>query len=386
MRNEATACSWPWRRWALAALLLALGLAAGPAHAADMYRVMGVPVDATAESAVAAREQAIAEGEREGLRRLLRRLTAPADHARLPRVEDLPLDRFVNSYEIASERVGPTQYIATLNISYLAEETQELLRGQGLSFVTRRSEPILVVPVEETASGPVAWLETSTWRAAWYDALEQATVTVLTMPLADLADVADAPPTALLSGDQSALDALGARYGAAEVIVAIARLERDQDGKLERVAVTARPSDDWSRPILRQVVEPAAGEEEPATLARAVGLVVAAIEDDWKRRTLVPLDALSTVVAAVPLAGLSGWVQVRNELASLREVRSLRLESFSRAGARVAIGYEGEFPELLTALEGVGLTLAQEVDGWHLRPATGPEEPLAPPPALPAPQ
>src|SRR3954464_10361340 len=62
-----------------ALLLAATGLAPPrPAAAAvDLVRVAGLPVAATAASAGAAREQAIASGEREVLRQLLRRLTLP---------------------------------------------------------------------------------------------------------------------------------------------------------------------------------------------------------------------------------------------------------------------------------------------------------------------
>lgn len=384
MRNEATACWLPWPCGLLAVLTILLAVAASPARAADIYRILGVEVDATAESAVAAREQAIAAGEREGLARLLRRLTSPADHARLPSTATLPMERLVNSYEIAQERVGPTRYIATLNVSYVAEEVQELLRGLGFSYVTRRSEPILVVPVEETVTGPVAWLEASSWRTAWYEALEQATVTVLALPLADLSDVAMAPPAAVEAGDRQVLEALGARYGAERVVVATAGLERSETGELTRVSVTARDGESWSRPLVAQTLEAAPDEDEAALLAHAAGLVVDAIEEDWKRRTLVPLDELSTLVAAVPLADLSGWVQIRNDLAGVREVRSLRVESFSRAGARVEIGYAGELVELALALERAGLALVEEDGAWHLRPATGPVGLPTPPLGLPS--
>jgi hypothetical protein len=111
-------------------------------------------------------------------------------------------------------------------------------------------------------------------------------------------------------------------------------------------------------------------EPEAETLARAAGRVVAAIEDDWKRETLVPLDALSSVTAAVPLADLADWVQVRERLAGLREVRSLQLVSLSQTQARVAIGHAGDLGELAVALERVGLSLAEENGGWLLRPAT----------------
>ena len=123
MRNEASVRSSGW--WRLAA-----AVAGGPARpaptaeAADLYRIQGVPVDATAESAVAARERAIDAGQREGLSRLMRRLTSPTAHDRLPDVGALPIERYVNSFEIAEEKVGPTRYLATLNVSYVAAEVQ----------------------------------------------------------------------------------------------------------------------------------------------------------------------------------------------------------------------------------------------------------------------
>ena len=124
MRNEATLGSWG-RRMALAALALA-GLAA-PVAAADLYRIQGIPVDATAESGVAAREAAIANGQREGLTRLMRRLTSPAAHDRLPGVTAIPIEGYVNSFEIAEEKVGPNQYLGVINVSYIASQVQGLL-------------------------------------------------------------------------------------------------------------------------------------------------------------------------------------------------------------------------------------------------------------------
>ena len=112
MRNDASlrSCCWWWLTAAVAAVLLGPVPTAG---AADIYRILGVPVDATAESAVAARERAIDAGQREGLVRLMRRLTSPTAHDRLPDVGALQIERYVNSFEIAEEKVGPTRYLAT---------------------------------------------------------------------------------------------------------------------------------------------------------------------------------------------------------------------------------------------------------------------------------
>ncbi len=63
--------------------LLALG--ADRARAADAFTIEHVEVDATADSAAAARERAIASGQQIAFNRLLDRLTPHDQRARLPR-------------------------------------------------------------------------------------------------------------------------------------------------------------------------------------------------------------------------------------------------------------------------------------------------------------
>lgn len=369
MRNEA--CSSPW--WRRAAVLAAGILAmSGAPEAADMYRIQGVPVDATAESGVAAREQAIAAGQREGLTRLMQRLTSPTAHGRLPDLSVVTIERYVNSFEIAQEKVGPNRYLGTLNVNYVAAEVQSLLSNAGIPHVQRRSDPILVVPVDLSDGEPAAWAESSPWRAAWYEGIEQATVTVLALPLGDLGDIATAPAGSLMAGDQVALDALASRYGTETVVIATARIERAPDtGKPARIDLTARRAGAWGQPLLETAMAVAPEEDEPAALSRAIGQVVAAIEDDWKRHTAGRIEPVTSIAVAVPLADLPGWVQIKRELTGLSEVRSLGVDSFAQAEARVTIGYQGDLEGLIAAVQRVGLSLAQESDGWRLRPAGG---------------
>ena len=384
MRNEARWGSW-WRR----AAVLAVGILvwSGTGHAADMYRILGVPVDASAESGVAARDLAIAAGQREGLTQLMQRLTSPTAHGRLPDVTRVPIERYVNSFEIAQEKVGPTRYIGMLNLNYVAAEVQALLGSAGIPHVRRRSDPILVVPVDLSGGEPSAWDEGSPWRAAWYESIEQATVTVLALPLGDLADIAGAPPGSLTAGDQVALDGLASRYGTETVVVAAARIDRAPDnGKPTQIELSARRAGAWDQPLLATVVAVAPEEDEPTALGRAIGQVIAAIEDDWKRRIAGQVQPVASLAVAVPLADLPGWVQIRRDLTGLPEVRSLGVESFAQAEARVTIGYQGELERLIGSVERVGLSLTEESDGWRLRPAgslVGQPAPAAVSPATP---
>jgi hypothetical protein len=373
MRNEARTGIW-WRQAALA--LLALGCLAAPAAAADLYRIQGVPVDAAAESGVAAREQAIAQGQREGLTRLMQRLTSPADHTRLPDVAGVPIERYVNSFEIAEEKVGPNQYVGVLNVSYIASQVQGLLGSTGVPYLTRRSDPILVVPVTVAGGSAESWAETSPWRDAWFAATEESALVVLALPLGDLADIAGAPAESLMAGDPAVLESLGVRYGATTVIIATASAA--DPALAGPVDIVLRRADDWMQPIFRTRIDTRAATDPVAALKPAVDQAIAAIEDDWKLRTAAQAARVSTVEATVPLADLAGWVQIRRDLTALPEVRWVTVDSFTQNRAQVTIGHLGDIERLSGAVGRIGLSLAEETEGWLLRPADVSALPLEP--------
>ena len=122
--------------------------------------------------------------------------------------------------------------------------------------------------------------------------------------------------------------------------------------------------------MLQTVVDMNPGETEQAAMGRAVGQVVAAVEDDWKTRRRAA-RAGGRLPVAVPLAGLASWVQIRRELdgpagGTLGDgqfVRSVRGPGDDRLFGRAGT--------LTLAVGEVGLSLAEESDGWLLRPAGG---------------
>jgi hypothetical protein len=317
---------------------------------------------------------------------LLRRLTLPDDQGSLPRPAELGVDRYVASYDIAEERMAATQYLASLNVTFVPQEIRDLLRSTGLSFVERKSPPLLVVPVTLGPDAPTAWDEGSPWRAAWDRAVEQdATIAALALPLGDLADVAAAPPRALAEGDAAALGALASRYGAEPAYVTTAALRLAPDGTTPQAVDTVlRRGDRWQEPVLRMTLDALPQETEAALLERAAARVVDAIEDDWKRDTLVPISSLSVLPVRVPLADLASWVQIRRDLSGLPLVRELKIDRFGRTEATLRIAYVGDLDQLLAAVGQLGLTLSQEGDQWLLRRAGDPAAVLAPSSGLPA--
>ena len=127
---------------ALAVLLWGLG-GSHPARAAvDPFSVSGVTVDATAATAAAARDAALAEGQRKAVRMLLERLTAPADHARLPKPSDAEITGLVAGFEVQEERTSPIRYLATLTYSFRPTAVRGLLRGAGVPFAETGSRSV----------------------------------------------------------------------------------------------------------------------------------------------------------------------------------------------------------------------------------------------------
>jgi len=110
-----------------------LCLIAGPGHAqgGETYEERGVAVDRTAATATQAREEALAEGRRVALQRLLERLAPPEDRARLPRLSDVQVLDLVQSFEVESERTSAVRYLAILTVRFQPEGIRTLLRQAG---------------------------------------------------------------------------------------------------------------------------------------------------------------------------------------------------------------------------------------------------------------
>src|SRR5262249_45529338 len=87
----------------LAGFLLTLP-ALAQTRTSGVYTVSNVAVDATAQSAVQARDIARADGERRAFRMLMERLTSKQEWSRLPKVTDSDLFALVQDYEVTTER------------------------------------------------------------------------------------------------------------------------------------------------------------------------------------------------------------------------------------------------------------------------------------------
>ena len=86
---------------ALVTALVALAALASPGYAQTdpaVFQVSGIAVDATAKDAVTARNEALLQGKKEGLERLMHRLVPAEEQSLLPAVGDLNIERYVQNF------------------------------------------------------------------------------------------------------------------------------------------------------------------------------------------------------------------------------------------------------------------------------------------------
>ena len=353
------------RRLVLAGLLLALGAPPLARAAVDPFSVSGVSVDATAATAAAARDAALAEGQRKAFRVLLERLAAPADYGRLPHPSDAEITPLVAGFQVQEERASTVRYLATLSYSFRPNAVRALLRNAGIPFAETASRPVLVVPVFKPASGgALLWDGQNAWLRAWLDKPPPTGLVPVVVPAGGPEDVAALPAPPEATAGPAALAPLLQRYDAGEAVIAEAAL--DAGG----VNLTVR-SPGSSDPVFSDRLAQAGVEGQADLLRRAAARVVQGLEERWKRETVVqprPDDAdAGGLTVRVPLQGLNDWLELRRRLAATGFVQGIALKSLSRREAIVALSFAGDAGQLKLVLAQRQLALEETPDGWTLR-------------------
>ena len=340
---------------------------------ANLFQVSRIPVDASAADAVTAREQALVQGQVEGLRRLLRRLAPAEAYGRLPVVGPAEIERYVQNFEIAEEQVASNRYLAQLTVGYQPDAVRELLQDHGLSYAERASEPVVILPVYRAGEGAQLWPENNPWWEAWAKHMDSERLLRLILPLGDLQDMATVTPDRAMAGDTEGLAALGQRYGSNEVLVVIATPHGGAAGATAPATTAPALELEMRRggvgeTNLPETFAAAPGQTLDDLMAEAVIGVQDSLDEQWKSANLLRYDQRAVMVVDIPIAQLSDWVEISRGLDGLTEVTDVEIATFARDKVRAQISYIGDQVGLEEALGRVGLALAREGDSWRLLP------------------
>lgn len=281
-----------------------------PIASSGDFQASGIQVDVYAASADAARTAGWKLAQRLGWQKLW----TATNGGTAPGLSDSQLDQIVSGIEIESEEIGPNRYIASLRVMFDRARTGQIL---GISGQGMRSPPLLVIPVLWEGGTATSFETINEWQKAWarYRTGDSSIDYVRTS--------GSGPDAVLLNYGQ--IDRRGRlwwrnlldQYGAADVVIPIARLERLYPGGpvTGRFAARYGPNNDLIGTfVLRVSSESAVPKMLDDAIARINALYTQALMDGRLRPdpSLVieePVNAsdldLGNAVGAAPASGLS---------------------------------------------------------------------------------
>jgi len=363
-------------------LLLGAAVLVGPALAEDANEAFSatVKVDATADSAAAAREVARIDGQRRALAAVIEHLSGSSG-TKPPQLDDKAITDMVDSFEVTNERMSAVRYIADYTFHFRPSKVRRLVRvvdsapaesnkstadSAGKTAPEGGNRPTVVLPVYKDDASLTLWDDPNGWRAAWAQRPSGSGPARLTLPLGDAKDLAAIDAEKAGSGKPEALTSIAQRNGASEAVVALATA-RHQDGRLAGLEVSVKRYR-YGHLIDTQgnSFEADPGESEADFLRRVANAVAADIE---KKNTGARSEQQASLAVAVPITGLGEWLQVRERLASVASIRKVDLLSLSRQEAKLEIKYVGGQDQLKSSLAEVNLDLGGDGPVWRIQPS-----------------
>lgn len=348
----------------LAGLVIGGTVATPPALAADPFTIASYPVDAEASNAVAAKEQALADGQQAALRALLKRLVPVSAYPRLKRLAGLKAQNLLAGTAVRTERNSATRYIATLDFSFLPDAVRQSLAREGVPYIESMAPQAVLVPILKggNAARQAQWSEA--WRGL--DLANTLTPLRLEAPRPTLH-----PDTVkmLETGDGSAERILAGEYNAAQVVAAVAEI----DTAAKRLHVTLSGVDAVGPVWLKRSYRMSAGDlGYTMELAAVVGLGV--LEGRWKAVRAGARGGVEVMASpGVPLQvqveflGLVQWNAIRRQLEDTPGVAGLTVSAVSARAADVALSFPGGGEQLAEVLAPKGLQLRNVGGNWFLR-------------------
>ncbi|WP_420404082.1 DUF2066 domain-containing protein [Nisaea sp.] len=355
-------------RLVFAALVMSAAVTGARAQSDEgrVFEVRDVAVDVQAATAAEAQAQAIVQGRRDAWHRLVERLVPQSQAAQLSVLSDEELVGLTVGYEVARERTSDVRYLGSLNFRFNPVAVRQHFAARGIGYAEVASRPVLILPVYNDGRKPLLWEEESPWLAAWLERGSGDGLVPITVPYGDLADIRDISAVQAVLVDREAIETIGARYGAAQAVIANARTVTTDAGMqaVELNLIYVGGITDGQSLVRTVAPDPdAAGTDLMSAAAKAA---VSEIQEAWKTENLISPGLETRVTVLVPVSSFDYWLDVREALDGVSSIARRELLRISRSEALLDVWINGDADQLALALTQRSFVLEEAGDNWIL--------------------
>jgi hypothetical protein len=187
------------------------------------FEVTGVAVNVVGDNALDARQKGWQEAQRVAWAALWRKTHNETGAS----LSDSTLDGITAAIVVEQEQTGPRRYVAKLGVLFDRARAGQLL---GVSGVTRRSAPLMLLPITYSAGAPTVFEQRTSWQRSWAKFRTAESTIDYIRPSG-----AGGESFLLNAGQPERRSRIWWRtildqFGAADVIIPIARIERQWPG------------------------------------------------------------------------------------------------------------------------------------------------------------
>ncbi len=131
-----------------------------PVDSITNFEVTGISIDVAGKSADAVRKRGWREAQRKGWQMLWKKMHGSNG----PNLSDGQLDGMVNGIIVEEELISENRYIAKLGIAFDRARASEIL---GMGGRSRKSAPLLLIPIVWEGGVPQSFETRTEWQKAW---------------------------------------------------------------------------------------------------------------------------------------------------------------------------------------------------------------------------
>ena len=343
----------------------------------ELFTVSDIWVYKTDSDPSQARDIAIAEGEIRAFPILLRRLTLASDQARLPNLLPNDILAMVTGFEVDDERVSSTRYVARLTVSFNPLAVRTLLEANGLVLAEASHRPILLLPIMISAQdidalnnlgatdssteidSKISWFDDNNpWRRAWLTARQKG---VMQKWVVARADMANFPPNlAELSKKNEVIFRNAVVRGGYQGFTIVV-LEPTQDPANYGLSLIQNGE---RRKLPPLIVEENQSYED--VVHRALSLVSQALDENWKRETLLEARDRAEMAMLTNITSLEDWLKLQQIMSDIPQIRTITPQEISLGQSVILLNFVGGVASLRTAFMQRGVDMFDLPEGMTL--------------------